>query len=193
VVQVGRLAIAGGTLYRAEGGTLDPIAALPGGGPAADTLRRCVPSIPDLRTARFRRLTPSPEPEWTAWETVDAGGCVGVAGPGEPRVRVLGQWSDALPDTVLWAPAGHYLAILLAQPGPRHGLAVFDAQAGKRLEMPWELECTYSGSCDVSGAAWLGGTLLNVEIRLGPAELPVPFEVNVASAAFVGQTEEIQG
>ncbi len=47
-----------------------------------------------------------------------------------------------------------------------------------------------SDECDVASVKWLGGSLLNVEIRLGPAELPVPYEVNVASAGLAGLKEE---
>jgi hypothetical protein len=116
---------------------------------------------------------------------------VGVVGLGEPAVRVLGRWSGAVPNAVLWAPAGRYLAVWLGWAAGRRSLEVFDAVAGVRLEMPWEVECGYAEACDVAEAAWLGGTLLDVEIRLGPAELPVPFEVNVADVAPVGSEEEI--
>jgi hypothetical protein len=91
----------------------------------------------------------------------------------------------------MWAPAGRFLAVWLTHPGQRRSLELFDAETAERLEMPWEAECGLSGGCDVSRASWVGGTLLNVDIRLGPAEQPVPFEVNVAAATPTGQVEEI--
>jgi hypothetical protein len=68
---------------------------------------------------------------------------------------------------------------------------VFDAVSSARLEMPWDMDCIYEEDCDVERVVWLGGTLLNVGIRLGPAEESVPFEVNVAETSPTGSTEEI--
>jgi hypothetical protein len=190
--RAGPYAIAGGALYRREGESLVAVAVLPDAGESAlDTLEECAAEIPELGKARFKLLDSAADTAWAAWSTSEPGGCVGVVGLGEPAVRVLGRWSGAVPNAVLWAPAGRYLAIWLGWAAGRRSLEVFDAVAGIRLEMPWEVECGYAEACDVAQAAWLGGTLLDVEIRLGPAELPVPFEVNVADVAPVGSEEEI--
>ncbi len=101
---------------------------------------------------------------------------------------MLARWTQALPDTVLWAPSGRYVAVWLRHAGRRHSVEVFDADMGRRLTMPWERECARSQQCDVQRAAWVGGTLLDVDIRLGPGEQALPFEVNVSSAA--GEPEE---
>jgi len=191
LVRDGPYAIRDGVLYRVQGESLKALAVLPGAGSAQDTLVDCVVLIPELGRSRFRRLHLSPDTLWAAWETAGPGACVGVVGPRQPPVSVIGRWSAALPDSVLWAPAGRYLAIWLAHPGGRRSLLVFDAGEGQRLEMPWELDCAYAEDCDVVRAAWLGGTLLDVEIRLGPAELSVPFEVNVGGGASVEPREEI--
>jgi hypothetical protein len=190
LVRVGPYAIRDGVLYRVQDESLEAIAVLPGAGTAQDTLADCVVPIPELERSRFRRLHLSPDTLWAAWETSGPGACVGVVGPRRAPVSVLGRWSAALPDSVLWAPAGRYLAIWLVHPGRRRSLSVFDAGESQRVEMPWELDCAYAEDCDVVRAAWLGGTLLNVEIRLGPAELSVPFEVNVGGAASVEPREE---
>lgn len=190
LVWAGPYAIRGGFLYAVKGESLEALAVLPGAGTAHDTLADCVAPVPELGRSRFRRLHLSPDTLWAAWETAGPGACVGVVGPRQPPVSVLGRWSAALPDTVLWAPAGRYLAICLAHPGGRRSVLVFDAGEGQRLEMPWEPDCAYAEDCDVVRAAWLGGTLLNVEIRLGPAELSVPFEVNVGGAVSVEPREE---
>jgi len=190
-VRVGSFAIDEGALYRVEGETLQVLAVLPGAGTAKDTLDECAAVIPELGGARFRNLTLSPDSTWAAWETTGPGACVGVVGPSQPPVRVLGKWSAAaLPDSVLWAPAGRYLAVWLEHPGRRRSLWVFDAVEGERLEMPWEVDCTYVEDCDVERVVWLGGTLLNVGIRLGPAEQSVPFEVNVEATPLAGTGEE---
>jgi hypothetical protein len=191
LTRVGPYAIRDGVLYRVQRESLEALAVLPGAGTADDTLADCGPLIGGLGRSRFRRLTLSPDTLWAAWQTAGPGACVGLVGPRQPPVRVLGRWSAALPDSVLWAPAGRYLAIWLAHPGGRRSLLVFDAAGGERLGMPWEPDCAYAEHCDVMHAEWLGGTLLNVEIRLGPAELSVPFEVNVESAASVEPREEI--
>jgi hypothetical protein len=73
----------------------------------------------------------------------------------------------------------------------RRSLWLYDALQGVRLEMPWEFDCKYVGDCDVERVDWLGGSLLNVEIRLGPAEGAVPFEVNVEAAASLDMREEM--
>jgi len=190
LTRIGRYAIRDGVLYRLEGQSLEALAALPGAGTAPDTLEGCGAPIAGLGRSRFCRLTLSPDPLWAAWQTAGPGACVGLVGPRQPPVSLLGRWSAALPDSLLWAPAGHYLAIWLAHPGGWRSLLVFDAENGERLGMPWEPDCAYTEHCDVVRAAWLGGTLLNVEIRLGPAELSVPFEVNVGSAASVEPREE---
>jgi hypothetical protein len=191
LVRAGSYAYAGATLYTVQGNEPEALAVLPGGGQAPDTLHGCSPSIPGLGAARFRKITPSPDPDWAAWETAGAGVCVGLVGPVEPAVRTLGYWSGAVPEKLMWAPGGRFLAVWLTHPGQRRSLEMFDGQTDERLEMPWEMECGLSGDCDVSRVDWVGGTLLDVEIRLGPAELPVPFEVNVAAAAAAGQVEEI--
>jgi hypothetical protein len=190
--RAGPYAIAADALYRVRGAELEAVAVLPGAAVvASDTLEVCGSEAPEFGEARFRRLTLSPDTALAAWETAGPGACVGVVGIGEPPVRVLGRWSAAVPDTLIWAPAGRYLAVWLAQGARRRSLEVFDAREGERLEMPWELDCSYAEVCDVARATWLGGTLLNVEIRLGPAELSVPFEVNVDAAAPVEPREEL--
>lgn len=192
LARAGAYAIGEAALYLEEAGSLVVLAVLPGAGLAApDTLDECVTEIPELGVPRFQRLSPAADPAWAAWSTSGPGACVGVVGPGEPTVRVLGRWTAAVPDSVFWAPAGRYLAIWLARAAGRRSLEVFDALEGTRLSMPWEAECGYAEDCDVAAAVWLGGTLLDVEIRLGPAELPVPFEVNVAAVAPEGSEEEI--
>jgi hypothetical protein len=189
--RVGPYAIAGGALYRSDGGSLVPVAVLPEAGKAGpDTLEGCAVEIPELGRARFQLLELAADTAWAAWTTSGPGACVGVVGLGNPAVRVLGHWLGAVADTVLWAPAGRYLAVWLGWAAGRRSLEVFDALSGGRLDMPWELDCSYVEACDVAQATWLGGTLLDVEIRLGPAELPVPFEVNVAAGAPVGSEEE---
>lgn len=190
--RVGPYAVAGGTLYRVEGESLVAVAVLPDAGEAArDTLEECATEVLELGETRFERLSLAADTAWAAWATSGPGACVGVLGLGEPAVRVLGRWSGAVPDTVLWAPAGRYLAIWLRWAAGRRSLEVFDAPEGIRLEMPWEVECGFAEACDVARAEWLGGSLLNVEIRLGPAELSVPFEVNVAAVVPVESEEEI--
>jgi hypothetical protein len=191
LTRVGSYAVGDGALFRIEGESLEALAVLPGAGVASDTLEECRTAIAGLGPARFSGLVPSPDSAWAAWETTGPGACVGVVGPRKPAVRVLGQWSAALPDSLLWAPAARYLAVWLTHPARRRSLWVYDAIAGERLEMPWEADCRYVEDCDVERAVWLGGTLLNVGIRLGPAEHPVPFEVNVAATPPVGTTEEL--
>jgi hypothetical protein len=189
---VGPYAVAGGTLYRREGESLVAVAMLPDAGESAlDTLEECAVEVPELGKARFKHLDLASDTSLAAWSTSGPGACVGVVSLGEPAVRVLGRWPGAVPNTVLWAPAGRFLAVWLAWAAGRRSLEVFDAVAGTRLEMPWEVECGYAEVCDVAQAEWLGGTLLDVEIRLGPAELPVAFEVNVADVAPMGSEEEI--
>jgi hypothetical protein len=129
-LRAGRFAAVGGALYRDEDGTRVLLAVLPGGGAAPDTLIGCPASIPELETGRFQRLVLAPDSLWVAWETAGPGSCVGVAGPRSPPVQVLGYWSGAVPDSLLWAPAGGYLAVWLAQPGQRRSLAVFRAAGG---------------------------------------------------------------
>ncbi len=89
----------------------------------------------------------------------------------------------------MWAPASRYLAVWLTHLDGRRSLSVVDAEEGERLELPWELECETVGECDVVEVEWLGGTLLDVRIRLGPAEFSVPFEVNVGTGALVPRKE----
>jgi hypothetical protein len=190
-IRVGPYAIGEGTLYRARGEELVPLAALPGGGVAADTLEECAGAIPELGSSRFGALTLSPDPDWAAWETTGLGACIGVVGPTDPPARVLGVWSAAIPDSLIWAPVGRFLAVWWIHPAQRRSLWVFDAVSSARLEMPWDMDCIYEEDCDVERVVWLGGTLLNVGIRLGPAEESVPFEVNVAETSPTGSTEEI--
>ncbi len=188
--RVGAFALGQATLYRTRDDTLEALAVLPGGGAAPDTLEECAPAIPELRPVRFEALRLSPDPRWAAWSTTGPGSCVGVAGPGELPVRVLAHWPAATPDSLIWAPASRYLAVWLAHAGGRSSLSVFDVEKAERLEMPWELECEVSGDCDVVEVEWFGGTLLDVEIRLGPAESSVPFEVNVGSVRSAEPKEE---
>ncbi|UCC81450.1 MAG: hypothetical protein JSW46_10540 [Gemmatimonadota bacterium] len=189
--RAGPYAVGGGALYRREGESLVTVAVLPDAGKTApDTLEECAAEFPEFGKARFKRLDLAADTALAAWSTSGPGACLGVVGLGEPAVRVLGRWSAAVPNTVLWAPAGRYLAVWLGRAAGRRSLEVFDAVAGVRLEMPWEVECGYAEACDVVQAAWLGGTLLDVEIRLGPAELAVPFEVNIVDVAPLGSEEE---
>jgi len=187
---VGDFALGSDALYRRRGGVAETIAVLPGAGVGGDTIVECAVHAPELGKARFRRLQQSPESGLAAWATAGPGTCVGTLSNREPAVRVLGYWPAAATDTLLWAPAGGYLAVWLDHHGQRGSLWVFDALEGVRLEMPWEAECEYVGDCDVEKAEWLGGSLLNVMIRLGPAERSVPFEVNVEEAASLGIEEE---
>ncbi len=177
-------------LYRiGTDGGLEVLAVLPGDGSAPDTLVECALAIPQLRPVRFRELRLAPDPRWAAWSTTGPVSCVGVVAPGEPLVRVLGRWSAAVPDSLIWAPASRYLAVWLTHPDGRRSVAVVDAERRERLELPWELECEASGECDVVEVEWLGGSLLDVRIRLGPAEFSVPFEVNVGTGLAVPREE----
>lgn len=189
---VGKYAMAAGTLYRMRDGVRESVAALPGAGVARDTVVECAVLAPGLGEVRFGRLRVAPDSAHAAWATVGPGTCVGtVAAAADPSVRVLGFWPAAVTDSLLWAPGGDYLAVLLDHHGERASVAVYDAVRGVRLEMPWERECEYTGGCDVEQAEWLGGSLLDVKIRLGPAERSVPFEVNVRTAASLDtDTEE---
>lgn len=187
--EAGPFAAAAGVLYYREARQLHAIAALPGGGAAPDTLGPC-PALPGLGQSGFRRLVVSPDSDHVAWQSAGPGTCVGVASGAPRSVRILGRWSAALPDSLIWAPRGGYLAISLVHPDGRHGLSVFDTRVGTPLMMPWETECEDQAACDVSRVKWLGGTLLNVEIRRGPAELAVAYEVNVSTAVPVTQSEE---
>jgi hypothetical protein len=189
--RVGRYALAERALYRLNDGQAEAVAVLPGGGAATDTLDECAVDFEGVVEVRFKRLTLSPDSQWAAWETSGPGACVGVLGPPRSPVEVLGHWSAARSDSVLWAPAGRYLAVWLVRPKGRRSLWVFDGIDGRRLEMPWDEDCAYAANCDVERVTWLGGTLLNVEIRLGPAELSVPFEVNVGATPAGGTREEI--
>lgn len=181
---VGKYAMSPGTLYRRRNGVREPVAVLPGAGVARDTVVECAVLAPGLGEVRFAQLSVAPDSAHAAWATLGPGTCVGtVAAGGEPSVRVLGFWPAAATDSLLWAPGGDYLAVLLNHHGRRTSVSVYDAVRGVRLEMPWETECEFSGECDVEQAEWLGGSLLDVRIRLGPAELSVPFEVNVRAAA----------
>jgi hypothetical protein len=189
--RVGPYAIGSGTLYRTHEGAAEAVGALPGIGVAADTLVECGGKLPELGPARFSRLRLSPDTARAAWATSGPGTCVGVIGPAEPPVHVLGYWPAAATDSLLWAPAGVYLAVWLVHHGQRRSLWLYDALQGEKLEMPWELDCKYVGDCDVERVDWLGGSLLNVEIRLGPAEGSVPFEVNVEATASLDMREEM--
>ena len=190
MVRTGDFASGGGVLYRMSGDELQPLVALPGAGPAADTVRECASAIPELAAARFVRLNLSPDSSRIAWETEGPGACVGAVGPEGERSRLLSRWTAAVPDTILWAPAGPYLAVWLKHAAGRRSVEVYDAAGGRRLAMPWDDDCALSEACDVNRLVWVGGTLLDVEIKLGPGELAVPFEVNVAAPA-AGQEEEI--
>lgn len=186
--RTGAYAISDGLLYRVEAESLVALVALPGSGPAADTATGCISEIPELGQNRFRRLTLSPDSGSVVWETDGPGVCVGVLAAASVDGKVLARWTQALPDTVLWAPSGRYVAVWLRHAGRRHSVEVFDADIGRRLTMPWEEECARSEQCDVQRAGWVGGTLLDVDIRLGPGEQALPFEVNVSSPA--GEPEE---
>ena len=187
---VGDFAMAPDALYRRRDGVTETIAVLPGAGVGRDTVLECTVHAPELGEARFRRLQHAPESGLAAWATTGPGTCVGTLSNREPAVRVLGFWPAAATDTLLWSPAGGYLAVWLDYRGQRGSLWVFEALEGVRLEMPWEAECEYVGDCDVEQVEWFGGSLLNVMIRLGPAERSVPFEVNVEDAASLGMEEE---
>ncbi len=186
----GEYAMGGGTLYRRRGGVPEAVAVLPGAGVGADTIDECAVHAPELGEARFRLLQLAPDSVLAAWATTGPGTCVGTLSAQDTAVRVLGYWPAAATDSLLWAPAGSYLAVWLDHHGQRSSLGVYDAVRGVQLEMPWEAECEYVGDCDVEQVEWLGGSLLNVQIRLGPAERSVPFEVNVEAAATLGAEEE---
>jgi hypothetical protein len=164
-----------GVLYRGVDGRRTPVLALPGAGAAADTLSTDGQGA--LGEPTFRRLVLSPDSQWVAWEVAGAGSWVGVAGP-DPAVRVLDRWAAALPDALIWAPTARYLAVRLKHPDGHSSLELFDVGRDGRLPLPWDDDCAGTGTCDVTRVRWLGGTLLNVEIRLGPDEPSVPFEVN---------------
>lgn len=186
--RAGNYAMGPGTLYRLRGGKREPVAVLPGAGAGRDTVFECAVLAPGLGEVRFGLLELTPDSALAAWATTGPGTCVGTLAAGEPAVRVLGFWPAAATDSLLWAPAGHYLAVLLDHHGQRCSVAVYDVANAARLEMPWEQEC--EDDCDVEQAQWLGGSLLNVRIRLGPAERSVPFEVNVEAAASLEREEE---
>jgi hypothetical protein len=187
----GEYAMSKGTLYRTRDGVREPVAVLPGAGVARDTVVECAVLAPGLGEVRFGQLIVAPDSAHAAWATVGPGSCVGtVAAAAEPSVHVLGFWPAAATDSLLWAPGGDYLAVLLDHRGQRSSVSVYDAVRGVRLEMPWESECEFSGECDVEQAEWLGGSLLDVRIRLGPAERSVPFEVNVRAAASLDTDKE---
>lgn len=188
--RVGPYAFTQGILYRLEEEAEIPIVAVPGSGPARDTLPLELSSAPALGPARFRRLAVSPDTQWVAWEVGGPGAWVGVVGPEERTARVLGSWSKALPDTLLWAPAGGYLAVSLRHPDGRRGVDVFDVSVGKPLVLPWEKDCEGEDRCDVTAVRWVGGTLLDVEIRPGPDEPSVPFEINVSGLRSLDAVEE---
>lgn len=179
----GPFAVAGGLLYRASDDSLIPLLALPGAGPAPDTASECEPAIPKLGKRGFGALILAPDSQITVWVTDGPGACVGVSGLEPGGGQVLGHWTEAVPEEIAWAPAGRYVVVWLEHARDRHSVAVYDALRGERMEMPWRGDCEESEACDVKSVSWAGGTLLDVEIRLGPGELPVPFEVNVAGAA----------
>lgn len=171
-------------LFRIEDGRRDPVLALAGSGPARDTLRLGRDSAGGaLGTPRFRRLIAAPDSSWLAWEVVGGGAWVGVIAPVEPHARTLGHWTDALPDTLLWSPAGRYLAVPLRSGAGTLALSVFDTERGEPLGLPWEAECAATRACDIADVRWVGGTLLDVEIRPGADESAVPYEVNVEDLA----------
>lgn len=188
--RAGEYAMSPGVLYRLRGGAREAVAVLPGAEAGSDTLFECAVLAPGLGDVRFGLLEAAPDSTLAAWATMGPGTCVGTLAAGEPPVRVLGFWPAAATDSLLWAPAGGYLAVLLDHHGQRCSLSVYDAVRGARLEMPWEGECEYVGDCDIEQVQWLGGSLLNVRIRLGPAERSVPFEVNVEEAASLEMEEE---
>lgn len=179
----GPFAVAGGVLYRAVDDSLKPVLALPGAGPAPDTAAECAPAIPKLGQQGFGTLILAPDSDAVAWVTGGPGACVGVDGLLPQRGGVLGRWTEAIPEEIVWAPAGRYLAVWLEHAHGRHSIDVFDTWTGERLEMPWREDCEGAEACDVKRVEWAGGTLLDVEIRLGPGEVPVPFEVNVGGPA----------
>lgn len=189
-LEAGPFSAGEGVLYLADSGQLEPLVALPGAGTAPDTLEGCALAIPPLGEEGFKRLVLSPEGTRAAWQTVGPGSCVGVVGGAGEEARVLDRWSAAVPDSLLWAPGGRHLAVLLTHPDAARSLAVFDTRTGRRLTMPWEADCEERGDCDVSRVEWVGGSLLDVEIRQGPAEGSVPYEVNVSMAGSGPVTEE---
>jgi hypothetical protein len=186
----GDYAMTTGALYRRRDGVPEAVAVLPGSGLGRDTIFECSAHAPELGETRFRLLQLAPDSGLAAWATTGPGTCVGTLLAREPYVIVLGYWPAATTDSLLWAPAGRYLGVWLDHHGQRASLCVYDADRGVRLEMPWEAECEYVGDCDVEQVEWLGGSLLDVMIRLGPAERSVPFEVNVEAAATLGAEEE---
>lgn len=191
VVREGPFAMADHSLYRSRDGQMRRVAAFPSSAEPTTDLAKCGEGVRELGAPRFRRLVLGRDSTMAVWVTAGVGTCVGVVSIGEPAVRVLDYWVTAVADSVLWAPAGRYVAIRLIHEGQRRSLEVYDVSDGVRLEMPWEQDCRYHGDCDVERVAWLGGTLLDVGIRLGPAEQSVPFEVNVAAAVPVEIEEEM--
>ena len=182
-LQAGPYVTAGGVLYRVSEGGREAVLALPGAGPAPDTLALDSVSTSALGAPRFRRLALAPDSGAVAWEVGGAGAWVGVAGRTRQSVWLLNHWTDALPDRLIWSPVGRYLVVRLRHRDGRVGVEVFDTPAGKRLLLPWERECEGIDACDVTAVKWVGGTLMDVEIRLGEDEPSVPFEVNVTELA----------
>lgn len=188
LTRVGGYAFGGGVLYREVGDSQIALLALPGADAARDTLPLQVGSEPALGPAHFRAARPAPDSEWLAWEVGGPGTWVGVLGP-EGQRFVLDSWSNALVDTLMWAPAGGYLAVILRHPDGRRSVEVYEVESGRRLGLPWKEDCI-AERCDLTDVGWLGGTLLDVEIRPGIDEPSVPFEVNVTDLSPASESEE---
>lgn len=181
----------GGVLYELSPEGRTALLALPGAGPAPDTLAFDSTSASALGAPKFRRLVLSPDSEAVAWEVGGAGSWVGVAGRLTRGVWLLNHWTGALPDTLIWSPVGRYLAVQLRHPDGRASVDVFDTSVRKRLALPWQRECEGIDACDVTEVRWVGGTLMDVEIRLGEDEPSVPFEVNVSELTPVSGPKEV--
>lgn len=179
-----------GSIVVEASGATRVVAVLPGYGPGPDTLSDCGPPVRGLRAARFQLVRPSPGFVWVAWTSTAPGACLGVVDVGEASVRILDRLSETVPDSLSWSPGGTHLAAWLIHPGGWRSLSVYDVRGERRLEMPWEEECSRRDGCDVVSAEWLGNSLFDVKIRRGLAEEPIEYEVNVVFLA--ASEEEVQ-
>lgn len=181
--EIGRYRFAEGSILLEESGSTRVLAVLPGFGAGPDTLSDCGPPVMGLRAAHLQLVMASPDTGRVAWTSTAPGACLGVVEGAEARVRVLGRLSEAVPDSLAWSPDGEHLAVWLRHPGGGRSLSVYDVKGGKRLAMPWEEECSRRDGCEVVSAEWLGNSLFDVKIRMGPAEEPIAYEVNVIGLA----------
>ena len=188
--EIGRYRFAEGSILVEASGSTRVVAVLPGFGPGPDTLSGCGPPITGLRAARLELVRASPDTGRVAWTSSAPGSCLGIVEAGETPVRVLDRLSETVPDSLRWSPDGEHLAVWLLHLGGARSLSVYDVRRGRRLAMPWEEECSRREACDVVSAEWLGNSLFDVKIRMGPAEEPIAYEVNVTGLAALEEEVE---